>query len=327
MKRKVRFLTLILCLFLCLHICAFFAVAESTADFSVEISVPETVYEDSRIRITLSTDNITTPLSGVEFVLYFDSTLLTPEITENQNDEMDAFIKKSPQDSWEQFCRMDSEGSYYYLRFSAPEDGSDEDMLLKNKDDLIVEIPFTAAALGECVVSVPDKDIIGVDRELELLRGSGGSLTFTIIECREIAPYDESGLVIFSVEDNKYITGVRENTPLSELLEQLINSELTVTDRNQSVITDGVCKTGYVISLYDGESLQDSVILVIKGDINGDGKVSSADYLYAKRAFLGTLELSPVRLQAANLDGTGKITAVTYLMIKRHVFGTYNIYG
>ncbi|PKM63152.1 MAG: hypothetical protein CVU97_01510 [Firmicutes bacterium HGW-Firmicutes-21] len=62
-----------------------------------------------------------------------------------------------------------------------------------------------------------------------------------------------------------------------------------------------------------------------KGDVNGDGKVDSIDYLMAKRIFLGTFKATPEQLWAADADGDGVVTAKDCLMIKRHYMGTYSI--
>ncbi|HBR30613.1 MAG TPA: hypothetical protein DD733_00870, partial [Clostridiales bacterium] len=62
------------------------------------------------------------------------------------------------------------------------------------------------------------------------------------------------------------------------------------------------------------------------GDVNGDGKVSSIDYLLVKRAFLGTYKLGAVNAEAADVNNNGLADSADYLRIKRHFYGTYDIY-
>ncbi|HAN20709.1 MAG TPA: hypothetical protein DCP51_03395 [Clostridiales bacterium] len=66
--------------------------------------------------------------------------------------------------------------------------------------------------------------------------------------------------------------------------------------------------------------------IVILGDVDGSGTISSKDYLMIKRAFLGTLALTETQLKAACIGGANKPTSLDYLKIKRHFLGTYNIY-
>ena len=64
---------------------------------------------------------------------------------------------------------------------------------------------------------------------------------------------------------------------------------------------------------------------VILGDINNDGKINSADYLIAKRIFLGSYNATEAQLVAADVNIDGKVNSADYLMIKRHFLGTYTI--
>ncbi len=63
--------------------------------------------------------------------------------------------------------------------------------------------------------------------------------------------------------------------------------------------------------------------IVVKGDVNGDGNISSADFLLTKRAYLGTYTLTETQLKAACIENTLLPTAKDYLKIKRHFLGTY----
>lgn len=58
---------------------------------------------------------------------------------------------------------------------------------------------------------------------------------------------------------------------------------------------------------------------IIHGDVNGDGKVNSKDYMMVKRYVTGTLKLTDEQLEAADISGDGKVNAKDYMMIKRAV--------
>ncbi len=68
-----------------------------------------------------------------------------------------------------------------------------------------------------------------------------------------------------------------------------------------------------------------SQAMVMKGDVNGDGKISSADYIMAKRIMLNTYKPTPLQLWAADIDGDGKVSPSDYIKIKRDVIGSYSI--
>ena len=61
------------------------------------------------------------------------------------------------------------------------------------------------------------------------------------------------------------------------------------------------------------------------GDIDGDGKITSYDYAFLKRAYLGTYMLSEEARKVADIDGDGKITSYDYAFLKRAYLGTYKL--
>lgn len=65
----------------------------------------------------------------------------------------------------------------------------------------------------------------------------------------------------------------------------------------------------------------------IPGDVNGNGKIDSADYAMCKRAVLKTYTLNADQLTRADINKNGKADASEYAMIKRHFLKTYVIPG
>ena len=68
------------------------------------------------------------------------------------------------------------------------------------------------------------------------------------------------------------------------------------------------------------------IIGSVLGDLNGDGVVSSVDYLRIKQNFNGNLTLSQTEEKAADIDSDGRITSTDYLKVKKHMAGTVNLY-
>ena len=61
------------------------------------------------------------------------------------------------------------------------------------------------------------------------------------------------------------------------------------------------------------------------GDVNGDKKINSRDYVALKRYCFKNLELDEDAIQAANVNGDNAINSRDYVLLKRHCFKTYTI--
>lgn len=60
---------------------------------------------------------------------------------------------------------------------------------------------------------------------------------------------------------------------------------------------------------------------ILLGDVNGDGKITPADYVKIKNHIMGTSTLSGNALKAADMNGDGKITPADYVKVKNIIMG------
>ena len=67
---------------------------------------------------------------------------------------------------------------------------------------------------------------------------------------------------------------------------------------------------------------RDESKLRITGDVDGNGRIDAVDYLYAKRAFLGTFDLSAAGKKAAAMNDGSAIALEDLIRLKRHSIGT-----
>ncbi|MCI8348898.1 MAG: SH3 domain-containing protein [Firmicutes bacterium] len=126
----------------------------------------------------------------------------------------------------------------------------------------------------------------------------------------------------------KQITGVGFNTSVSTFKSNIkapTGYTLKVTNSSGKEVTSGNVGTGMNVVLYKGGSAVKSIPVVIKGDVNGDGKLTSVDALMAKRHIIETYKISGVYFSASDINGDGKLTSVDALYMKRHIIGTYQI--
>lgn len=78
------------------------------------------------------------------------------------------------------------------------------------------------------------------------------------------------------------------------------------------------------VMVIGGENLDDGGSTDSKlGDVTGDGKVDSADYLIVKRACFNSYKLSTEESARADVDTSGKVDSTDYVIVKRISFGTY----
>lgn len=65
----------------------------------------------------------------------------------------------------------------------------------------------------------------------------------------------------------------------------------------------------------------------ILGDISGDEKITSLDYLLVKRYCFDTVEFNPAQKSVADVDRNGTVNAQDYISIKRHCLGNLLLTG
>lgn len=65
--------------------------------------------------------------------------------------------------------------------------------------------------------------------------------------------------------------------------------------------------------------------IVKLGDINGDGKITPADYVKIKNNIMGTNTLGDLYKKAADVNGDENITPADYVKVKNHIMNGSNI--
>ncbi len=139
-------------------------------------------------------------------------------------------------------------------------------------------------------------------------------------ENKELTLMDGSELYV----DGSYIMGVRNETTAQQLLGEFLNEGAQVCDADGVVLGEAdICKTGCVVKLEGASSLE----IVIWGDVDGNGKVDSTDYLRIKSAFLGKYVIEGVYFKSADVTVDGVLDSSDYLRIKSVFLGTFSFYS
>lgn len=116
--------------------------------------------------------------------------------------------------------------------------------------------------------------------------------------------------------------GIRNTSvslPTNRVLKDLSMSDVYTTKNQGNIVIE--CDGNYINVKIKNEIVHGFV----KGDINGDGKITPSDYVMVRRQILGTLSLKGNGRVTADINGDGKISPSDYVLIRRHILGTYHI--
>lgn len=119
------------------------------------------------------------------------------------------------------------------------------------------------------------------------------------------------------------VTKVEPDTTVSEFINRLAvtGGTAAVTTADGAAKTSGPVGTGDILRLYSGNALVASYPIVIYGDVNGDGKISSLDLRIAQRHILGSVPINGYYLTAADVSKDGKVTSLDLRMAQRYILG------
>lgn len=101
------------------------------------------------------------------------------------------------------------------------------------------------------------------------------------------------------------------------------DSKIVAKDINGKDLTnDSLVGTGATIKIYDNQNKElISYTVVVKGDVDGDGKISATDYVKIKNWIMGSGDLSEIQKLGADANSDSKVSAADYVTIKNHIMG------
>jgi len=233
-----------------------------------------------------------------------------------------AELKKKPSESW----IIDANDNDGFVTIIAVDDKGDS--TIYNPDDLIIELTFqvksSATVGGKANLTITSAE--AANGELDSITVNSVGMSYDIAEAKTLQLKVNSEYAID--RENGYLCGVRALTDVISLASEFDNDSKTiqVVDLKGNEAISGNAGTGYRIQLVYGEYVLDELVVIVLGDVNGDGKITSTDYLRVRRHFLKTYELTGYNLFAGDVNADGKITSTDYLRVRRHFLGTFDLY-
>lgn len=136
----------------------------------------------------------------------------------------------------------------------------------------------------------------------------------------------EDDMVIKEVD--KYIYGVHERTTLSKFNGAYHRTGFIMMNTNGGVVSGNneFIGTGYTLRFESDIGQYTTLTLIVLGDIDGNGRVTSGDYLNIRAYLKGSASLSEIQLAAADVNGDGNVSTFDYMLVKSHFLGEYDIY-
>lgn len=166
---------------------------------------------------------------------------------------------------------------------------------------------------GNNIISIV---VIGVD---------GNSITYTIDVFIGLTKISSN---IHAIDDT-YIKTINENKTSINVKDEMINpnENLKIYDLSGNEVDDNsIVATGYTIKLIIDEKEYDSKILIIKGDVNSDGKVEVSDIIKLRLDILDISKLNSYQTYAADINTDGTIEVSDIISIQRHILGNLNLF-
>lgn len=289
-------------------------------EFTTSVECKEAL-NGTRTYLTLNLTNklASDGIAAFEIALDYSASSLKAVIIGNESDQMDAFIVSAPT-GWQQICVHESNGRYR-IRLVAPNGGTNTADCLALGQSITLSVPFDVIGEAESAVTfdIPYAECTAFASDLSALTGESSSASLTVGKKPTLTAVQDGVTV-----DGGYITGVPELTAVSDIGKYLNGEIKVVSDGNEVTDTSLVCNGMTAELWYNGQKM-DSATVIVKGDINGDGKITATDALQLKRAYLGSYTLTDIAARAARIISDTPAEPVNYLAVKRHIQGNFKI--
>ena len=123
-------------------------------------------------------------------------------------------------------------------------------------------------------------------------------------------------------KDGTDLMGVALGKNAKDVISQFDNENLSIYDfEGNALESSATVGTGCIVKLTVNGKVVDSLTVIVKGDVTGEGTIDATDYLRIKGEFIGTYKLEDAFAKAADVDGNENIDGTDYLRIKSIFLG------
>lgn len=159
---------------------------------------------------------------------------------------------------------------------------------------------------------------------------NGKTAKCTVTVKKKVVPISESEVLkhFGLTKKDGYVVGFKVGSSVANI-KKLLSSYQNVTlssfqNSSGKEISTGTIATNMKFTLTFNQK-QYSYVIVIKGDVNGDGLIYATDYVKIKNHIMGKQKLTGAYLKAADINNDNNIYATDYVRIKKYIMGTGTI--
>lgn len=155
---------------------------------------------------------------------------------------------------------------------------------------------------------------------------SGEQRVYTVTVTRPGSSENTPSITGSTYRVDSTVTGVEPDTSVSTFVDRLAvrGGTAVVHTAAGGEKTAGLVGTGDILRLYSGDSLYASYPIVIYGDVNGDGRITSLDLRIAQKHILGVSSLSGYMSTAADVNRDGRVSSLDLRVTQKFILGLTN---
>ena len=127
----------------------------------------------------------------------------------------------------------------------------------------------------------------------------------------------------YKISTYKEGNGVIDNIPIKTNIGTYLSKFTLNTGYSMEVSTvSGYINTGGKLKIYKDGKLYKEFTNIVRGDVNGDARITSADYIKIRKHIMKTEVISNnVYFAAADANQDGKVTSADYVKIRKIIMG------
>lgn len=211
---------------------------------------------------------------------------------------------------------MQMEDTFKINAYVEPEDANNKNIKYETSNSKIASVDrqgnITAHTTGEATIYAISEENPNAKSQCKVI---------VVREMDDSEIHFDTSLKVNSLE----ISGVDYNESKVSDIKGKITTDLEieiVNNKNEILKENDLVGTGSKVRIKEHSNVLREYLILIYGDVNGDGKINSIDLLVLQRHILEIEKFEGIYLKAGNVRKDGKKpTSVDLLLIQRHILG------